>query len=450
MAVKKRVVVAGAGIAGIAAAIKLAGEGIAVTVVESAGYVGGRCRSFIHKETGEEIDNGQHLMIGAYDNFFRILRELGTIGNLSMGKAMKVRFLESGKSGMVYDSTIPGGKSGAIIGLIRLSGVSFRSKTNALLFLKKIKEKNVDTLGITALDMLRAQNQGGDMIERFWEPLILATINMPPERASADMFAEVLRRSVFADGNASAPVFSRSGLGRLTEPFSGWLRANGCELLLNSLIKNLMVQGQQAKGVVLKPGEKIEADAVISTVQPYSLNRMIPHDLAKEGFGYLGKFRYSPILSVYLWFDREITDIKFAALLGRSFQWVFNRNEINERNEDSKKRFPGHLTLTISAADEIINKTKEEIIDICIKDLTAVLPNAAKAKLLAWEIIKSRRANISVDNRSEKIRPNAFCPVENLLIAGDWTDTGLPATIEGAAQSGFVAAEKCIELLKGR
>ena len=141
-------------------------------------------------------------------------------------------------------------------------------------------------------------------------------------------------------------------------------------------------------------------------------------------------------------------DDDFAGFIGSPLQWIFNRRRLLENSDGLEKKYPGHYAITISAADELMQRTKKEILDICMDELNAFFPKISEAKLLEWKVIKEKKATPLIDPRTEAARPPSKTMMKNLAIAGDWTDTGLPATIEGAALSGVNAANTALEFLR--
>jgi zeta-carotene desaturase len=282
-------------------------------------------------------------------------------------------------------------------------------------------------------------------MKRFWEPLILATMNTPPQQASAELFLQVLKRAVLSGGSQSALIFPASHLSELIAPFGKLLEEKGSRLRANSHVKKIVFSDSLAAGVELAGMERIDTDAVISALPPYALGRVLPDMLLKNEFSFLEKFSYSPIVSVYIWLDREICDMDFAALLGTRSQWVFNKNIIGAAV--AAKQYPGFVTITISAANEIVNMQSSDIAKLCLHELKTVLPKAVDAAMISHKVIKTRKATILTTPETDSIRPDITTSVPNLFIAGDWTSTKLPATLEGAAQSGFEAAEKCAAYL---
>ncbi len=439
---KKNIIVIGAGIAGIAAAVKCAENGARVNVVESRAIPGGRSYSLADKTTGEIIDNGQHVLVGAYKNFLEIVDKLGNDEYLYKQKPLKVKFIEAGGQSYLLDTSKFPGKAGTLYGLMNFKGFSFHSKMNLLRFFININSKKVKPEGLNAADFLHRNRQGKDVIERFWEPLIIATLNSRPENAAATLLVEVLKRAFFAEPKDSRIFFPNKGLSALVDGFKEWMEERGGNVIYEDPVKDMIFENRRFAGVKLKSGRKIYGDACISAIPFEALSKMLPKDIFNKNFSKFTEIEHSTIISVYLWFDRDFLEDEFCALIGTNVQWVFNKRKLQNSSADIVEKYPGHLALTISAADKLNDLNSQEILDLCLDDLRKTIPAIENAKLLHHRVIRNRRATILASPEVNALRPPVDTSVDNLYIAGDWTDTGLPATIEGAAQSGSEAAEE--------
>lgn len=440
----KSVLIIGAGAAGISAAINLVKGGYRVTVVDSRNEPGGRARSSKNFETGYIIDNGQHLLIGAYEHFIGLLKTLGTERFLDYQHSLRVPYLFSDSRVDILDTSVLRGKAGMLAGILRLKMFSFKEKLAAIKFLISLKLFGNNTDRITAFELLKKHNQSANLIEYLWKPIILATLNAQPERASAKIFMETIKRAFLTSSDNSRLIFPSCGLSELFEPFPDWLNEAGSKYIGGCLIEKLIVDNGICKGAISKSGELFEADYIISAIPPYGLSKILPENVKELAFfADLTKIEYSPIVSVYLWLDKKITDEKVISLLGTQTQWLFNRNAISNDFSVVSDKYDSHITLTISAADEFAALTADEIVTICLNELKQIFPEYRDLKTLHSKVIKEKRATMLITPESEKFRLTQKTSVPNLFLAGDWTDTGLPATLESAALSGFLAA-KCI------
>jgi zeta-carotene desaturase len=444
----KRVIIIGAGISGIAAAMELVNNGLEVVLLETKASIGGRFYSFADKTTGEIIDNGQHIFVGAYKTFFQILEELGTMSLLKRQDSLRISFYDNTGIKSLLDTSLLGGKAGMAAGLIRLKKISLKSKFNALVFFKEVINNKVEVKeNETAFDLLIRYRQGNDIIERFWGPMVVATLNNDVRSAPGSLLVQVLKSAFFAGEESARIYLCRTALSELIKPFEGWLSERGGEILYYNSVDKILHNEKEVLFVQSKNGFKYSADAYISTVQYNVLENIVPV-LKLFGNETLKKhLQFSTIISVYCWYDKEFIEDEFAALLGTNIQWVFNKRKIAMTDETIRVIFPCHLALTISAANDLNKLNQEEIINIVRSELDEVFPSSRNAKLLHYKIIKDNRATLKITPEIERYRPLPTTEYKNLFLAGDWTSTKLPATVEGAAISGFNAAREVMKYL---
>jgi squalene-associated FAD-dependent desaturase len=470
--------VIGAGIAGIAAAIDLVQAGWRVTLLEAKQEVGGRVYSLHDRETGETIDNGQHLLMGCYVNALHVLNALGTASLLRSQEALRVEFIEVvmcqsepyRRQTATLDTGLLPGKAGMFLGMMRLQWLSWRERWRLVRFATLLQLDSLlpslqllRTQGKTALELLQSYGQPDNVIKRLWEPVILATLNAPPDKASATLLVEVLKRAFFAGRSASRLLLPRVGLSELVAPIGSWLErvGGGHSVLKQAIVSELLVERNRVCGVKTTTGEYIAANYVVSALPPNTLRKILPEHLhTMEHFQRLREFSFSPIVSVYLWFDRDVVDVEFAALLGTTIQWVFNRRklcDVERLPAETRERFGGHVSLTISAGESLNALSNDEIIALCVYELRAAFPVLCNAHFLRGRVVRERMATPLLTPEIEEgsmlkppARLGAVTPIEGLVLAGDWTATRLPATIESAAQSGRAAARAVMNHYKGK
>jgi hydroxysqualene dehydroxylase len=267
-------------------------------------------------------------------------------------------------------------------------------------------------------------------------------LNEAPEVASADMFARVIELGFMRTKRDSAMVISRVGLSDLyTRQAQSFIEDRGGAVRSNADIARIEFEGARAVGVTLRSGERIEADAVISAVPYFALRRMLPAEVADAHFQYLDRFRSAPIVSINLWYDEPITDLEFAGLLDSPIEWVFNKNAINQGG--GRSAGPGraghrrqHLALVISGAHEAATRPKEELVALADAQIKRFFPASRGQRPFHAFVVREYDATISHTVGVAKLRPENRTRFDNFFLAGDWTATGLPATIEGAVQSG--------------
>lgn len=434
---KKRCVIIGAGVAGIAAAMEAAQQGIEVIVLEAHRYIGGRARSFLDEVTGDTLDNGQHVAMGCYSSLRSMLRQLGTESLLQPDEPIPIVFRSSKESDVFNPYRLPG-IAGVLGGIMGMKSFSWRERLRLLYGGIRIGIRR-GTRGHTVSSVLQAYKQPRKVVQRFWEPLALATLNAPPPTADASLLTAVVRKAFFGGGTSHHLLVPRAGLSQLWEPFPEWLKQHGGELRLGVRVEELVWLDDRVIGVATSDGEEIRASAVITAVPPKAFVRLLPPTY-RERFASVESFETMPIVSVYLWYDTPMHLPPVVGLWGTQSQWVFNRDRIVERLQESRARYPGHVEVTISGARALAQQPAEAIATLVAEELRSIFPEVAEATLLRWRVIKERSATVLLTPKSVYYRLGPQSGIAGLLIAGDWTATGLPATLEGAAQSGRSAA----------
>lgn len=431
----KKVIIIGAGVAGISAAIEICQSGHEVVLLEQKSQIGGRIYSIEDNISGDLIDNGQHLLTGAYHRFLEILKILGTDGQIKKQKSLSIDFYSKNGTTSLDTSKLPG-SLGLLYGLLSLQNIKFVSKLAAINLAIKLKiglEGNTDEDCHT---FLRRHNQGEDLITLFWEPLIMATINAEMNVAPAKLLVNVLKKAFFADRKSAILMFPTTDLNQLLEPLDEFLAKNNSKIKLSTKVAKLNFIENTCKGVILSNGEIIEADAVIIAVPPYSHQKMLPSESPLAEFAM--KMTYSPIISVYFWFEQDLFDFDFAGIIGYHSQWIFNRRRLIKIESP---KFGGHITVTVSAAESIIKMSLDDIAELVFDEIRMVFKIDDEIKPIRHKVIIEKFATPLFTCENEKQRPSESTDIEGLFVSGDWCDTGLPATIEGAAISGLNVAK---------
>lgn len=433
----KKILVVGAGIAGLSAAMRLTDSGFSVRLIESRKFPGGRFFSFREAKTGEILDNGRHVAISAYENFFELTDFLDAKDLFAVQKSKSISFYRLDGKRFSF-KTGGDSKLGSALALMKSKGFSMRSKFAFADFASKIsKLQSIENE--SAVELLRRNRQNSQLIENFWEPFVLATMNAPIERASAKILLSILKKTLAKDPGSLALMFCKTHFSRAFGKMEQAFADRDFEIRLGERVEKLEFENDRFTGANLANGDRIEADACVCAVSPDAANRILPGGLAERAN--LNKFRFSPIVSAYFHFDRPITGFDYAALLGGSADWIFNSNSINERDPEISEKYPGLVSITSSAAFDLIDKSAEEIKDTFLSQIRSAIPRLAESALLSYKILKDKKATILIDPETEKLRPNQSTSVPNFFLAGDYTATELPATLESAAASGKLAAD---------
>ncbi|HRK04650.1 MAG TPA: hydroxysqualene dehydroxylase HpnE [Chlorobiota bacterium] len=452
------IVVAGAGWAGISAAIHAVRRGARVTLVEERPYVGGRARSVLDKTANVMVDNGQHVMMGCYSDVLTVLNELGTTNFLERQRALQVIFAERGGTTAKLDASALPGKLGVVYGLLKMSGLSFAAKRDIIRLMVRIQRRVVQGSGRTCYELLRDEQQREAAITRFWEPVVLATLNMSVRSADADLLLTVMARAFLGSRDDAAMLIPRQGLSDLIDPIGPWLQRHGSVMQLSTSVDRLHTLPEttttdasthsttlRVNRVVISDGTELDVDGVILAVPRKALDRLLQNSSIPIEFP--DPPAQSPIVSVYLHYDRPWMPTDFAACLGTTIQWVF----------DKRRQRPGTVALTVSAGDNIVAATSDDIIKLADRELRDVFSQHMSAvQLTSGLVIKEKTATPAFTPVTARQRPPGDAlrnpgirrmnnAVNNVSLAGDWLDTGLPATLEGAALSG----RRAVEILLG-
>jgi hydroxysqualene dehydroxylase len=292
---------------------------------------------------------------------------------------------------------------------------------------------------MTVAQLMDHLGQGPRLRACFWYPLAIATLNDEPEVSSAALLAEVLKRAFFGKRADSAFVYSRVGLSDLyCAPASRVIERAGGIVATRKTVQTVELDGDRVTGVVLRDGTRISADNVIAAVEPHQLQRILPDAYRDDPiFARAAQLDSSPIVCVHAWFDREVTHSAFVGFIGTTTQWLFNKRRIFEQHGE---KHPGYLSFVISGARRLMDRSNDELLDVVLTDLKAMIPAASDARLTKALVLKEKHATMAPSPESFALRPTARTPINNFFLAGDWIQTGLPATIESAVISGRAAA----------
>jgi squalene-associated FAD-dependent desaturase len=428
-----RVVVVGGGFAGISAAVTLAEQGHGVELHETRATLGGR----VHHGPPPAgfpvpLDNGPHLFSGAYHETFSLLRRLGRDNPFHWIDPLRLDwFLPGGDMVSLKAAALPAPLHLAC-GLLTSNAFTFREKADlfgTLLALRRAEGKD-----LTIAQYLSERKCTHKTLQLFWDPFTRAVANMQPEDAPLEALTSTLPKMFFGSRRDSAFAVARVPLGDLIgESVGNFLERHGGHLALRSSVESVQVQDGKVHFAQTTSGAKLHADAWVFAVPPTRLAQLFPDEPWIPSGETLGS---SPIVTAHFYLDRSVMDLHLACLPGAKFEWVFNRN----RNWDLTLK--GQILSLLSSADpDLAGRPEPELLDLAWRELVERCPRAAAAERLAGRVTKEMSATFAWTPASGSLRLPARTPLSNLALAGDWTATGLPATIEGAVLSGRLAAE---------
>jgi len=442
-ATDKTVAVFGGGLAGLSAARRLLQHGIGVVLIEKRPFLGGRAFSFLDRESGVEVDNGQHVFLGCNSYFLDYLNEIEALDRAYLQDRLNIRVVRDGVSGALFSVSWLG-RLHLFPSFVAYPHLTWREKAQVAYGLLRVKlirrEKHTAVLeSITGYEWLRRHKQSERAIDNLWNLIVLPALNDDVRHVSASMALMVFQEVLLGSASAARIGFARVGLTAFAgEPAQGYIQARGGKLVLGKAVSSLEMASDRIRGAELSDGTSIFADAYILALPHDVLLETLPPNLAQNGFfSAASHLDDAPIVGIHLWYDRPVMDGDFMAFLGSPVQWVFNKSLIQRADGG-----PGqYVYISLSGAWEHVDRSKEELRATFVEEMGRLFPAAAKATLVRSLVVKERRATFRSKPGALANRLPQATPVPNLFLAGDWTDTGWPATMEGAVRSGVFAGD---------
>jgi zeta-carotene desaturase len=443
-----KVAVLGGGFAGLSAAIALQERRHDVVLLERRGVLGGRATSVRDALSGEDVDNGTHLMIGAYARTFDLLRRAGASDLLLFQDELRIDYVDGQGFTTLACPPLPAPLH-LLAGLLGLRVPwSVRWQAFRLGLHVRFGQPPPDE---TLAEYFRRTGQGTEARRLLWDPLAIAILNDTPEGASAAVFHRVYREAFLAGHRASRLVFLRAGFGVLAERLGRYFEARGGTLRRRALVHGVDVSAERVAAVrfsqraetrtEIQAGkrtreEKVEVDAVVAAVPWHALPPLLPESGERwPALAGLGAIAASPIVSIEMWLDRVVVDRPMVGLRDSEVEWVFDKGRLYGR-----PGAPQHLAFIVSAAYRSVPKPNVVLVVAATEVLRRYFPAMKGAVVLRSLVMREPQATFAGGPATEAVRPGPRTPIEGLVLAGDWTATGLPATIEGAVRSGEAAA----------
>jgi squalene-associated FAD-dependent desaturase len=428
-----RVAIVGGGLAGLAAGCALAGSGFRVTLFERRPYLGGRASSYQHPGTGEVVDNCQHVLLGCCTNLIQFYEQLGVENKIRWYD--RLTFLEpGGRASVIAQSKLPAPLHNAPA-FMRAACLDLSDKLAIGMAMAALAPAPPRDSRENFLTWLRRHSQTKQSIERFWKPILVSALNEELDRMSVPYAAQVIRESFLKSAAAGRMGVPTVPLTELYSVAGDYISARGGEIRFRSSVESFVAESDNVK--LLVSGEEMSFDFTIFAVPFDVLSKILPQSSAAEPLRQsLSRFETSPITGIHLWFDRQITDLDHAVLLDRTIQWMFHKSKLLGRNDGGS-----YVELVVSSSKTLIEKSRAEIVDLALAELREFFPGAREAKLVKSTVIKEVHATYSPQPGVDVYRPHAETVWPRVFLAGDWTATGWPATMEGAVRSGYMAAE---------
>ena len=433
--------VLGGGLAGIAAACALGDAGFQVVLLERRAFLGGRAFSFHDAETGWDVDNGQHVFLGCCTEYVGLLQRLGVLDQTSLQDNLSVPIIEGGRIGRLWSAALPRPFHLAPA-FIRYPHLGLLDKLRLVYGMHKVRHtnraKHRDTLQReTFLNWLKRHHQTQRIIEAFWNLITLPTLNSPADHVSADMGLMVFQESLLRDRHGADLGYARVGLTALVQDAAvAAIGEQGGEVRLQSPVLGIEAEDGAIVGVRTSEG-LLQADAYVSALPFDALTELLPPEIgAAAFFQQAAVLRWAPIVGVHVWLDRWVTDLEVAAFLDSEVQWLFNKSLIQNRPREEGQ----YLCISLSGAWQYADAPNAELEHRFVEELRRLFPAAREARVKRVLVVKQRQATFIPEPGSNAGRLTAATPAPNLFLAGDWTDTGWPATMESAVRSGNAAA----------
>jgi len=442
------VIVIGGGLAGLAAGVALAESGWRVRLFEQRPFLGGRATSYVLPD-GEHVDNCQHVTLGCCTNLDDFYRRIGAAGKIKFFD--RLLFLDpQGRRGAMKAGLLPAPfhLAGSFAAFAPLNGLDKLSIARAMLDILQTQGKPGDldeNGGISMFEWLRRRGQTKRAIERFWRVVLVSALDEELDRTDARFGVDVFWKAFLSNSTGYRMGVPAVPLANLYDGCKSEIERRGGEVVLRAPVRGLKIENGELAGIRFDEAREESADAYVFAVPHTALAELLPESVKQSdpSLTDLDKIKVAPITGVHFWFDRQVMTETFVTLIDTTTQWVFNKTALYaDSNRAGQNPASGqYLQLVISASYDLLQKSRQEIIDLCLEEIRHALPATRNAELVKATVIKEAAATFSPEPGVDRWRPKQQTAIPRLFLAGDWTATGWPATMEGAVRSGYLAAE---------
>jgi zeta-carotene desaturase len=436
-ATRGTVAVIGGGLAGISAGSALADAGYQVQLFERRPYLGGRASSYELPGTGEVVDNCQHVLLGCCTNLIDFYRRLGVEQQIRWYDEITF-ILPGGKSSTLKPGVLPA-PFHASVSFLESSVLNLKDKLAIARAMLALVPSLPSDDGENFQLWLERHGQTKQAIDRFWAPVLISALNEDLDRVSVRYAALVFRDSFLKSAPAGRMGLPAVPLSQLYGTAAQYIEQRGGKVHMRATVESFRSDDQ---GIVLcVGGEDVRADFAILAAPFNTLNKLLPDTPNLQPLRNDAQhFESSPITGIHLFFDREVTPLEHAVLLERTIQWMFHKSKILATRRESGQN-GSYIELVVSSSKALVDKPRQEIIDLALRELAEFFPAAREAKLTKATVVKEIHATFAPSPGSDAFRAPHTSPWPRLFLAGDWTATGWPSTMEGAVRSGYGAAE---------
>jgi squalene-associated FAD-dependent desaturase len=436
------VAIAGGGLAGLAAACALSDAGFRVTLFEKRPFLGGRASSYEHPGTGEVVDNCQHVLFRICTNLVKFYEHIGVADQIRWFDQMN--FIQpGGRVSVMKSSPLPAPLHTApsFLRFPFLSAADKLAISRALVPLTLTVQRDN---GQSFQQWLDAHGQTKNAVARFWHPILISALSEELDRISVSAAAQVVRESM------KTPAARHMGVPTLplTDLYNAagdYVRSHGGTLHFRCPVEGFTADASQVRVSMRgKEGAEQTFDYLVLALPFDALESLLPAEPQSEAIREkIAHFENSPITGIHLWFDKQISDLDHAVLLDRTIQWMFHKSRLQPMRAqgESGNGSGSYVELVVSSSKTLIDKSRAEIVELALSEVREFFPAARDANLIKSAVIKEVNATYSPRPGIDAHRPTPVTPWPRVFLAGDWTATGWPATMEGAVRSGYLAAE---------